>query len=214
MNENTNIYTLPERIKEMPEAAKLKIALDRFCRLNVIDRLHGNCIAASDILQNILNFYGIKSKIMECQVFAAQDNREIQDYRMIGFNTVGLNHPNIVDTHVVVVTETTPALLIDASIGYMLPPEQQIIVHVVEGCDAEVIGEHDVGNGMIISYHHKKNIKLPALHQKNIIERIQEERVIFNNIDLLKTAIFVIGAISVVNFILNMSLVVFELLFD
>lgn len=213
MNENTNIYKLSERVKEMPEAVKLKVALDRFCRLNVIERLHGNCIAASDILQNILNFYGIKSKIMECQVFAAEDNREIQDYRMIGFNAIGLNQPNIVDTHVVVVTETSPVLLIDASIGYMLPQDQQIIVHVVEGCDAEVIGEHDIGNGMMVTYHHKKNIKLPALHQKNIIERIEDERLIFNRIEFLKTSIMVIGGFALVNFILNMVLVTLKLLF-
>lgn len=212
MNES-KIYKLTDQIKQMPEAAKLQVALDRFCRLNVIERLHGNCIAASDILQNILDFYGIKSKTTECQVFAAQENREIQDYRMVGFNTIGLNQPNIVDTHVVVITETSPALLIDASIGYLLPHDEQIIIHALEGCDPDVIAEHPVGNDMMVTYHHKKNIKLPSLHQKNLIERIEVERALTSKVEFLKTAMLVVGGFALINFILNTILVALKIAF-
>lgn len=212
MNE-PKIYKLTDQIRQMPEAVKLQIALDRFCRLNVIERLHGNCIAASDILQNILDFYGIKSKTIECQVFAAQENREIQDYRMVGFNTIGLNQPNIVDTHVIVVTETSPALLIDASIGYLLPSDEQIIVHALIGHDNDVIAEHSVGSDMLVTYHHKKNIKLPSLHQKNLIERIEVERALANRVEFLKTAMMVVGGFALINFILNMTLLALKIAF-
>jgi hypothetical protein len=207
MNE-PKIYKLSDQIKQMPEAAKLQVALDRFCRLNVIERLHGNCIAASDILQNILDFYGIKSRTTECQVFAAQENREIQDYRMVGFNTIGLNQPNIVDTHVVVITETTPALLIDASIGYLLPADEQIIIHALESFNTDVIAEHVIDPDMIITYHYKKNIKLPSLHQKNLLQRIEYEHTVSEQVTNLKLLVWGIVAFTVVNFILNMTLVI------
>jgi hypothetical protein len=203
------MYKLGDDIEKIKDFEKVKQAIDRLCDSDVVSRLKGNCIGASDIIQNLLSFYGVKSKQIECQLFAVKENDGNKDFCFVGFNNIGLN-PNSVDTHVVVVTETEIPILIDCSIGHLLPESEQIIVRKLSSLDPEKLGEYKVDD-IFLQYFHKKNIKLPALHQKNIIERINDDKVTKEKLQFITKALIFLGCFSTINFILNVSMILIKL---
>ena len=75
------MYKFTDDLKNKKDFQKIKQALDRLCQAeDVVHRLQGNCIGASDIIQNLLSFYGIESKTIECQLFAVKENKDIKDF--------------------------------------------------------------------------------------------------------------------------------------
>jgi hypothetical protein len=66
---------------------------------------------------------------------------------------------------------------------------------------------------MMVTYHHKKNIKLPALHQKNLIERIEDEKAIAKKITFLQKVVIAIICFSFVNFTLNVITLMMKILY-
>jgi hypothetical protein len=190
-------YTVDEKLKKHPNFKNIEQTLDRLCQSDVVDRLAGNCISACDILQNMLSFYDIDSKIIECQAMAIKSNEQIKDFRFIGFSNID-KREGVVDSHVIIVTQTEPPILIDASIGYLLPQDNQILVKVLDNVDPEKIATYQIDD-VTLTYHHKKHIKLPNLHQKNILERIQTDNKIFKNLGMLKILVIVALIVSGLN---------------
>ena len=197
----TKLYTLTETIKNMPEKDKIVQMLERLSASGIVDRFKGNCISASDIIQNMLSFYGVNSKIIECQVFVVKDNNEIKDFRFIGFNDIGFSQ-NTVDTHVVVVTETNPPVLIDGSLGHLLPNNEHLMLRELDSKDPTCIGTFNIGD-VTLTYQNKKNLKLPNLHQKTLVERLKSDGAVATKITFLTRAVIALGAFSLVNFTLN-----------
>lgn len=205
-------YTLPEGLVRNPAYRGIQATLDRLCaNPEVVQRFPGNCISASDIIQHILDFYGVKSKLVECQVMMIKgiDSPE-KDFRFVGFNNVGLS-PNTIDTHVVVVTESMPPVMIDGSLGNYLGEKNSLFIRELKPHGGNVMGEFLVDD-LSITYQSKKDIKIPGLHQKNIIDRIEDELKVKERIKSLYVFVYILIAMSVTNMILNVALIILKMI--
>jgi hypothetical protein len=204
-------YTLLPEIKARKDYQSLQAMLDRLCaNPEVIARFPGNCVSAADIVQHMLDFYGIKSKLLECQVMLIKSAGEQKDFRFVGFNNVGLD-PNTIDTHVVVVTETVPPLMIDASLGHYLPEKETIMIRELNGKDADTLGEYVIDD-ISLTYRPKKQVKIPGLHQKNIIDRLEEDAKNRESIKKLYWFVSALVAMTVLNMGFNLTLIALKLI--
>lgn len=203
------MYKITDKIKNKTELQKITQALDRLCQSeDVVHRLQGNCIGASDIVQNLLSFYGIESRIVECQLFAIKENKDIKEFCFVGFNAIGLNPANV-DTHVVVVTLTEEPLLIDASIGHLLHDNLKIVIKKLDPEINDIISKFVIDD-ISLTYTNKKNIKLPALHQKSLIDRLNDERTFKEKVSFISKTVIFLGAFSLINFCLNSILIILQ----
>ena len=201
-------YNVDEQLKTHPDFKKIEKALDNLCNSSTFEKLAGQCVSACDILQNILLFYGVQSKIMECQMMAVKENPKIKEFCFVGFDYI-MDDGGDLDSHVILVTQTEVPIIIDASIGYLLPENDKILVRVLDNLDPEIIGKFLIDD-VTLTYHHKKNLRLPSLHQKNLIDRIKEEKQLSKKIKIGTKIIIVIGIVTGINFIANFTLLGFE----
>lgn len=204
-------YIIPESIKHMPEIKGIIKVLDKISDTSILERLKGNCISGSDMIQNMLHYYDIESKTVECQIFVARENAKVQ-FLFVGFNNLAPSASNIVDTHVVVVTETNPPLLIDAALGHILPEDNQIVVQPLESNDPNKLGEYKLGDATI-SYFEKKNLRLPSIHQKNLIDRLRSDQETNRKLTFMQKSLIILGCFSLVNFTLNVVMIILKLIY-
>jgi hypothetical protein len=193
-----------------PENTKILEVVNSLYDSGVAINFAHNCIAACDIIQAALHNIGIKSKIVEVQLnIFRNDGNGNNDYLYIGYDSVSF--PGEVDTHVVVVTETKDPILIDLSLGHVLPSDKN---RVLVKCNPKekFIASLDIGS-LKLSYFVKSSIKLPALHQKNIVERIIEDRKTREVLENLRIFIFFLMTISIINFTLNSVLIVLKMIY-
>lgn len=154
------LYTLSNEILKISESKQIISALEDLVNSgDLLQRLNGNCVASADILQHMLKFHGVEAKILECQVFLVQStpNSEVKDFMFIGVNQQRKMNPNEIDTHVVVVTETNPPVLIDASISQYLPRTDSVLVRTVdtELVSNEVLAQYNIDN-LSVTYRPKR----------------------------------------------------------
>lgn len=193
-----------------PENTKILEVVNSLYESGVAINFAHNCIAACDIIQAAMHNIGIKSKIVEVQLnIFRNDGNGNNDYLYIGYDSVSF--PGEVDTHVVVITETKDPILIDLSLGHVLPSDKN---RVLVKCNPKekFIASLDIGS-LKLSYFIKSSIKLPALHQKNIVERIIEDRKTREILENLRIFIYFLMAISMINFTLNGVLIVLKMLY-
>lgn len=180
----------------------------------VLKRLPGNCILASDLIQNMLYSVGVNAKTVEVEVIFSRLEAEegIKVTHLLGYdnkNTSG----NIFDTHAVVITQTDPPILIDATIFDILGMENLVIVEPLDKTEgSDVLCELEA-NGYHLVYRLKKNIKLPNFHQKDLVEKMKRELQVEKNVDFLKNLVFIAASVGVVNFIVNMLLIALNVYF-
>ena len=205
------LYTPDANLLAHQNFKEIQTCLDRLCASDTIQRLPGNCVSACDILQNMLTFYNIGSRIIECQAMLIRDNHDIRDFMFVGFNNVAAPTADTVDSHVVIVTNTEPPILIDASVGHLLPAEHQIVARVLDSVDPTVIGSFQIDD-ILITYHHKKIIRLPALHQKTLMDRIREDLETQKKIQWLTRMLWIMLAITVYNFMANNALLILKMI--
>lgn len=210
LNQN-RLYKIDENLSKHPQSKNIISCLDRLCSTSTVERLPGNCISACDILQNMLSFFDVQSSIIECQVMAIKENNQQKEFCFIGFNNVE-SLEGTIDSHVVIVTQTTPPIIIDASIGNLLPKNEQILVKVLDNLDPNIIAEFKIED-VLLTYHHKKVIRLPSLHQKNLIQRFKEEQDLKEKYGFLTKLLYVIAGITVYNFIANNLMIILKIIF-
>jgi hypothetical protein len=104
---------------------------------------------------------------------------------------------------VVVITETEPPYLIDASIFHLLQPFKQI-PYILAPLDMDDIGgkklilDHEVQESKWL-YEEKPNPKMPAIHQQNLLARMNNDRVVKGQLRWLKVLVSVALVIAVLN---------------
>ena len=64
-----------------------------------------------------------------------------------------------------------------------------------------------------LTYQYKKNLKLPHIHQKNLLARILEEQTAKDTMRWLKWGVIAGLALSLINFVLNGVLVALKMLY-
>lgn len=200
--------TMDSELLKSPRYHKIKDIVKKLSQVTSPEQFAGNCISTADIVQHLVSHAGIKCKIVECQVCMIRNDGETQDFLFIGFD--GRSYPGQIDTHTVVITEDEEPLLIDLSLGHVMPKDKPFIVEKLNGTKPGVIAEFNIGN-INITYTEKKNIRLPAVHQKTLLQRLVTEQEMTKNISKLK--IFVICAVSLglINFSLNVILIFLRL---
>lgn len=189
--------TKDKELKENPIFKKIEKIINRIYNEGLLDRVRHNCISASEIMQKLLATSGIKSRSIECTLSMIRNEDE---YFFIGFDDYSF--AGEVDTHVVVITETQPQMLIDLSISHLLPPNHPCIIEKVNSIDPEIISEYNI-DGIKMVYNIKRNIKLPHIHQKNVIERFEYEMKTADKLKWVTSLVFVAMILAGINFIFN-----------
>lgn len=193
------------------QRAKIKEILERLAQAGFLDRMAGNCVGATDLLQNLLFQSGINSKIVEVQLtITKQVTQGLPEYTFIGYDN--LSFKGHLDTHVVLITETKTPLLIDFSIAHALNTEQQKYIVTEVLTDNEYLADVKIDRTQLV-YQTKKLSRFPLLHQKTLLDRIKIEEHTQSSLKWLKTFVLAACALSLINFTLNMILIVLKMLY-
>lgn len=166
----------------------------------------GYCLSMSDIIRTLLKHRGIDSKLVDCQATLSYNGKsKFSGNMFIGYPN--MIKPGEIDTHVVVVTSTVPAYLIDASIANRLPQNKYAVVEPVKFNSDNQFSLVNVNHeefGLRVTYQEKKNQSASYQHQKSIVERIEMDTKINNDIQILKQLNYIgisLGAFSLINVI-------------
>jgi hypothetical protein len=197
----------PELLRD-PHYHKIREIVNSLANTGNAQSFVGNCIASSDILQNLLANSGIPSKIIECQVSIVREDNGQKTYSFVGYDNY--SYPGQIDTHTVVVTENENPILIDMSLGHMLPPSHPFVICKANSQNENGLASYSV-NGTSLSYSIKKNIRLGAIHQKNLLQRIISEQNMEKSIKTLKMFIACAVGLGLINFTLNIILIILRL---
>lgn len=147
----------------------------------------GYCLSMSDMIRTALKHRGIDSKLVDCQATFSYKTAGGHGNMFVGYPNVV--NPGEIDTHVVVVTSTTPAYLIDASVANKLPSNRFAVIEPIKfNSDNQLtlVNANHPDHGLKITYQQKKLQSASYHHQKSIIERIETDRKISDDIQYLK----------------------------
>lgn len=214
-------YTNDAGLLRTPQYHKIKECIESLSRTGDTRSFAGNCVATCDIFQTLLSQIGIPCKIMECQACITQEYEGNKNYMFVGYDNY--SYAGQIDTHTIVVTEGENPIIIDLSLGHILPENKQYIIERLSSSlttnkqnvhqnniDKNVFADFDFGS-CTVTYYEKKNLRLPNIHQKNLVQRIVNEQNIKKSLDTLK--LFIIGALTLgtINFTLNISMIILRL---
>ena len=190
-----SILTTDRLLKQNPDYEKIAATVSRLMNNGVIRMGQGWCISMCDMLYTLLKQQGIESKMVECQATVTQRLQDGTDsVALIGFDDS--NNPGHISSHVVLVTLTTPPMIIDASIGHILPQDQNVLV---DRCLDQISGRvfaNICTDTLTITYQEKLTPKIPLTHQQSVIDRIVTDQKIFSDITLLKKLNYIGIALS------------------
>jgi hypothetical protein len=193
-----------------PYYQQIRKLLNNLSSSNVLPKLQGQCIAAADLVQNLLYQHGIHSKILEVQLTATKHYPDGNtEFVFVGYDN--LMNPGQVDTHLVVITETDIPLLIDVSIGHILQGSSENIVLKTLNTSDLFLADYRIDD-VQLTYTIKKSIRLPNLHQRTLIDRMIEERKIKETIYWLKILTITGLGIGVFNILANATIIMLKLL--
>jgi hypothetical protein len=213
-------YTNDPGLLRTPQYHKIKECIDSLSRTGDSRSFAGNCVATCDIFQTLLSQLGIACKIMECQVCITKEVDGNKNYMFVGYDNY--SYPGQIDTHTIVVTEGDTQIIIDLSLGHLLPPNKQYIIERVTTSKKDLSSEHkeNVGKDVFaefdfgscgLTYYEKKNLRLPSIHQKNLIQRIVNEQNVEKSLEALKLFIIAALGLALINFTMNITLIVLRL---
>jgi hypothetical protein len=199
-----------EAIENQAFYTQIKNLIEQLRPQQILTRFRGNCVAATDLIQNLLHQHGIESRIIEVQLtstkFYSDGNTE---FLFVGYDN--LNYPGQIDTHLVVITNTTIPLLIDCSIGHLLDGTELDYILLPTNSTDQFFADYKI-NDIQITYQIKKNIRLPALHQRTLVERMAEESKIKDSIYWLKWMAVVGIGMSIFNMFANILLIILKMM--
>lgn len=185
---NFNFLTSDENCKSDETYKQISELLSDMVKGGVINLGTGYCLSMADMVRTALKHRGIDSKLVDCQATLTYDGKFAKGNMFIGYPNV--INPGEIDTHVVVVTSTNPAYIIDASIANRLPQNTFAIVEPIKfNSDNQLtlVNSKYSEYGLKVSYQQKKLQSASYQHQKSIVERIEMDKKINDDIQYLKT---------------------------
>jgi hypothetical protein len=200
--------TTDSAVEKTQTYKKIKESIELLFKSSGHQFFYGNCVSSCDILQNVLSQIGIKSKIVECQAIAIRQNSNEKNFFFVGYD--GNASLGQIDTHTIVIVEDEIPLLIDISIGHIFLPENKIVLERLNSNKPGVIAEYQFGE-YTLTYKEKLNIKLPAIHQKNLLQRIISDQNLEKTVKTLKVFIICAVSLGLLNFVLNVTLIILRL---
>lgn len=199
---------LSDKVKNSKEYKAVVHLIEILHRDGVFSRLEGNCIGACDLVTSMLLQHGVEASIVECSVSVKNNKTNPPTYHFIGFDK--FSEGDQVDVHTVVVTSGEIPLLIDVSIASTLPQHTPVIITPIKN-DQFVLAEAEIDN-VTLRYNNKKNLKLPALHQKTILQKMKDDEDLKNKIKFIQTVVFFIIGFSITNFFLNIIAIILKIM--
>lgn len=171
----------------------------------VIDRGAGSCLGMSDMVQKVLRTKGIKSKLVECELIITTTDPPSMSLIGQPFNieTARPNADDILNSHVVCITETEPPLLIDTSIShYKEITETPFIIEKLENEDSDpsIIAKLKV-NGSTLLYTPSLFQNIPVLYQQSMVDRLKTDKKVDNSIkkiNIMLMALFILMGINLI----------------
>lgn len=209
-------YTSNPSLLKNPKYHKIRDYVNSLEKSSHANSFSGNCVATCDILQTLLAQIGIPSKIMECQVSVVREINGDKIYNFVGYDNY--SYQGQIDTHTVIVTDDENPILIDMSIAHLLPENQKYVIEYLEKkpplkeskFDKNTLGDFKYGD-CSVTYMEKSSIRLPSVHQKNLLQRIVSEQNLEKRMDILKYLVIGSVTLGLVNFSLNVILIVLRL---
>ena len=195
-------------VEKLPQYNIIIDLVERLNRSGVLLNLHGNCLAAADMVSAMLLQSGIESVITECQASVKTEENGQSLFNLVGYDNFSFSGQ--VDTHVVVITKTDVPILIDLSISQYLPETHPFVVEKVNSSDPAILGSYNFENCQVL-YQTKRNIKLPALHQKSMLQRMAEDEKDKKKIKLITNTVIALLGFTLLNFMANIALITFKL---
>lgn len=176
----------------------------------ILNNLHGNCIAAADMITAMLHHKEIESYAVECQVsIQTKDPNGNVYYNLVGYDNTAFHGQ--VDTHLVIVTKTPIPILIDVSISQFLPQTHPFIIERVDNLDPNILGNYKFDNVSLL-YQIKKNIRLPSIHQKTVLEKVNDEVKLKSKIKFLTMSLSIVLGITLFNMFANIGILLLKFL--
>lgn len=204
----TTLKDSNDPLLKRPEYFKILEVLQSLERNQLLKTFHGNCIAATEIIQSMLSQVGIQSRVVEVQLLITR-KASPEEFLFIGFD--GTDFPGQIDTHMVLITETPQPIIIDVSIAHVLPSDKCYLVECVNSTPNS-LSEHQIENLSLV-YQEKRNIRFPNIHQKTLINRIIDDQKVRSDLDKFHLLLIVSLSISGVNFVLNAILILLKSLY-
>ena len=194
------ILTSDDNIKNIKEYPIIMNVLSEIIESGFPYIANNYCISSTNILHTALKHQGINSKIVECQLTLTYTDTTPPKIVLVGYDD--MKHENEIDTHVVLITETSTPIIIDSSIQFRLTNDKAILLDSVKNNLVNQLSNH-LGTyyyhdeHIIATYEQKTNQKVPMLHQNSIIDRINTDKKIFDNIEYLKKLNYIGIALSI-----------------
>jgi hypothetical protein len=101
--------------------------------------------------------------------------------------------------------------LIDASISGSLPRETPVVVRVLNSLDPESMGVFKINN-VELNYNNKKNIKLPYVHQRTLVDRMKSEHNIKAEVSSVKKLVMFAIWFGIINLFVNVLLLMLKVI--
>ena len=204
------VLTTDAKLKNSPEFKKLEKHLQEFYNIGLVDRLAGNCVSAAELITNSCLQMDIPAKMVECQLTTMRETDDgTNEFTFIGFDN--LNYQGQIDTHMICVTQGETPLMIDLSIAHLLPGNHPIVVEKLTDLDPEKIADFTIGE-VKLTYTPKKIVRYPSIHQKNMLERLQDEEKLKKEFKFFKYLVLIGLGIGAVNILANLSIIGMRLL--
>jgi hypothetical protein len=172
-----------------------------------ITRGAGYCFSMSDLIRILLAQQGIAARLVECKITIMVKNPP--SLILIGHNGGIPNYlknkvfpdPALLDTHIVVVTDTTIPMIIDLSVSHIDPNNSTpFIIERLGDSKTDILLDKEFNNSRW-TYHLKESICVPSIHQENIFNRLATDKKVKKDIFNLKAILLLLLAIAAVNFV-------------
>ncbi len=194
---NFQVLTSDRSVDKVSDYLTILETLSKMAQSGILSLGAGHCISISDMVRNALSHRGIASRLVEVQSTITYFSKDPPEIGFIGFNNI--KNPGEMDSHVVVVTETNPCFLIDASIIHRLPRGFIGVVEPITSNSKELIDSTFPNVKISMTYQQKEIQSIPYVHADSIINRIETDKVIFNRLKKLKILILVALTVVILN---------------
>jgi hypothetical protein len=197
LDRERGFLTRDEELRKTPYYNKAISIIQGLWNSGVIQRAPGQCLSVSDMMYKLLTFEGVPCKIVECNLIVWSKNKPKLD--VVGFENLLGCDPNMINTHVICVTNTEIPMLIDLSISN-IDPNIPFICERLKSEDFQILSQYEFENSTW-KYGHKQTSAIPELHQKTILERINYDNQIDKKFKVITKVIIGLSIITILNFI-------------
>jgi len=189
-----------KELTQSKEYEKVMLVIKDLWNCGVVQRGEGYCYAMSDMMYNLLALQGIESKLVECTLTVINNNPP--SLHLVGHSGQAHEDVNEMNSHVVCVTTNTDIpILIDLSIGHLIPGIPFICERLNDDSAGKLANYTILNSVWNYSQKESYSLRLPRIHQQSILERIHLDKKIESNFKTINKIMVIIAFITSINFI-------------